>query len=368
MNHILKHTEDLPALAAGRPLRGARITLREIAQIAQVDISTVSRAINDSPLLPRDTKDAILAIAEKLNYFPNSLARGLVSQKSETIGIILPKIFFLQGPFFSQVLSGIEHASVKHGYSILIASATSKGKDKHFPFNLTRARRIDGMLIVNENKHIRNLSALKQEGVPFVFVNRFMADPQAPCVAPDDEGGGRMATAHLVSLGHRHIGVITGSPRVSATQGRLSGYRHALAAAGIAFDPALVERGLFQQGVETGRRGAERLLSLPKPPTAIFAFSDELAMGVMQAARARGARIPEDLAIVGYDNVAFSAHLTPPLTTVAQNPYLIGSSACQLLVDLLEGRRPAKVNHLVPVRLVVRESCGSKLVAPAVGR
>lgn len=365
MNHILKQLDDTPPDVTGRPLRGQRITLREIAQIAQVDISTVSRAINDSPLLPRETKDMILAIAEKLNYFPNSLARGLVSQKSETIGIILPKIFFLQGPFFSQVLSGIEHASVKRGYSILIASATSKTKDKHFPFNLTRARRIDGMLIVNENKNIRNLTALKQEGVPFVFVNRFTADPQAPCVAPDDEGGGRMATAHLVGLGHRRIGVITGSPRVSATQGRLDGYRHALAAAGISFDPALVERGLFQQGVETGRRGAERLLALANPPTAIFAFSDELAMGVMQAARARGVRIPEDLAVVGYDNVAFSAHLSPPLTTVAQNPYAIGTTACELLVSLLEGRRPPKVNHLIPVRLVVRESCGSKLKTQA---
>ena len=360
MNHILKQIDNLAAPAA-RPLRGPRVTLREIAQIAQVDISTVSRAINDSPLLPRETKDMILEIAEKLNYFPNSLARGLVSQKSETIGIILPKIFFLQGPFFSQVLSGIEHSSVRHGYSILIASATSKTRDKHFPFNLTRARRIDGMLIVNENKNIRNLTALKQEGVPFVFVNRFMADPQAPCVAPDDEGGGRMATDHLVGLGHRRIGVITGSPRVSATQGRLDGYRHALAAAGIALDPALVERGLFQQGVETGRRGAEKLLALEQPPTAIFAFSDELAMGVMQAARARGLRIPEDLAVVGYDNVAFSAHLSPALTTVAQNPYLIGTTACELLVELLEGRRPQKVNHLIPVRLVVRDSCGSKL-------
>ena len=162
-----------------------------------MNISTVSRAINDSPLLPKDTKEMILAIAEQLNYFPNSFARGLVSQKSETLGIILPKIFFLQGPFFSQVLSGIEHVSVKNGYNILIASATSKAKDKLFPFNLTRARRIDGMLIINENKNIQNLAALKQEGVPFVLVNRYIDDPQAPCVAPDDERGGRLATEHL---------------------------------------------------------------------------------------------------------------------------------------------------------------------------
>ncbi|MFH0880368.1 MAG: LacI family DNA-binding transcriptional regulator, partial [Lentisphaerota bacterium] len=167
----------------------SRVTLKEIAEIARVNISTVSRAVNDSPLIPKDTKEMILAIADRMNYCPNSLARGLASQKSETLGIILPKIFFLQGPFFSQVLSGIEHISVKNGYNIMIASATSKVKDKFFPFNLTRARRIDGMLIINENKKIQNLAALKREGVPFVLVNRYLDDPEAPCVAADDEQG-----------------------------------------------------------------------------------------------------------------------------------------------------------------------------------
>ena len=342
-----------------------RPTLKEIARIARVNTSTVSRAINDSPLLPRETKDMILAIAEKLNYFPNSLARGLVSRKSETLGIILPKIFFLQGPFFSQVLSGIEHVSVKHGYSILIASATSKTADRHFPFNLTRARRIDGMLIINENRRIRNLDALKQEGVPFVLVNRFLADPDAPCVAADDAGGGKVATEHLLALGHRRIGVVTGSPRVAATLDRLDGYRQALDAHDVPYDSDLVEAGLFQEGIETGSRCAERLLSLPNPPSAIFAFSDELAMGVIQAARARGLRLPEDLAVIGYDNVTFSAHLNPPLTTVAQNPYAIGSTACRMLVDMLEGRKPEQMNVLIPVRLVVRDSCGSNLSQPA---
>ncbi len=336
-----------------------RPTLREIARIARVDISTVSRAVNDSPLITKETKEMILAIAERIHYIPNSLARGLASRKSETLGIILPKIFFLQGPFFSQVLSGIEHASVKYGYNILIASATSKSKDRLFPFNLTRARRIDGMLIINENKNIRMLPELKREGVPFVLVNRFLQDPSVPCVAPDDVQGGRLATEHLLGLGHRRIGVVTGSPRVSATQGRLDGYRKALEARGVPFDPRLVTQGLFQEGIETGSRCAHALLSLEDRPTAIFAFSDELAMGVMQAARERDLRIPADLSLVGYDNVAFSGHLHPPLTTVAQNPYAIGEAACSMLVDLLNGQPPAQANVLVPVRLVARESCAS---------
>ncbi len=344
---------------SGRP------TLREIARIARVDISTVSRAINDSPLITKNTKEMILAIAERINYIPNSLARGLASRRSETLGIILPKIFFLQGPFFSQVLSGIEHVSVKNGYNILIASATSRGADRLFPFNLTRARRVDGMLIINENKKIQNLGALKREGVPFVLVNRYLVDPRAPCVAADDVQGGRLATEHLLRLGHRRIGVVTGSSRVSATHGRLEGYKAALAAADVPFNPEWVGQGLFQEGIETGSRCAERLLALEERPTAIFAFSDELAMGVMQAARGLGLRIPEDLAVVGYDNVSYSAHFHPPLTTVAQNPYLIGSTACRMLIDLLNGARMERVNVLIPVRLVIRESCGSGQKAAA---
>ncbi len=360
-------TEKPVVAAPVRPAGGrTRITLKEIANIARVNISTVSRAINDSPLLPKDTKEMILAIADRMNYFPNSLARGLVSQKSEALGIILPKIFFLQGPFFSQVLSGIEHESVKNGYNILIASATSKAKDRLFPFNLTRARRIDGMLIINENKKVRNLSMLKKEGVPFVLVNRYIDDPKVPCVANDDVQGGRLATDHLVRLGHRRIGVITGSSRVSATHGRLEGYKAALSGAGIEFDRRLVGAGLFQQGIETGSRCAEQFFAMEEPPTAIFAFSDELAMGVMQAARNRGLRIPEDLAVIGYDNVAYSAHLNPPLTTVAQNPYAIGSTACRMVVDMLNGVKLENPNVLVPVRLIVRDSCGSKLTRSAV--
>lgn len=344
-----------------------RVTLKEIASLAKVNISTVSRALNDSPLLPSETKEMILAIAERLNYFPNSFARGLVSQKSETLGIILPKIFFLQGPFFSQVLSGIEDVSVRNGYNILIASATGRIRHKHFPFNLTRARRIDGMLLVNEYQRVSNLAALKKENFPFVFVNRHIDDPDVYCVAADNVQGGRLATDHLAGLGHRRIGAITGSANLASTHARLEGYRRVLEERGIDFDPALVAEGLFEQGIDTGRQAAERLLAAPNPPTAIFAFSDELAVGAMQAAKARGVRIPDDLAVVGFDNIEYSAHVNPPLTTIAQDPYRIGSASCQMLIDRLAGRPLASPHVLIPVELIVRESCGSERtgIAPA---
>jgi DNA-binding LacI/PurR family transcriptional regulator len=302
----------------------------------------------------------IMAIAERVNYIPNSLARGLVSQKSDTLGIILPKIFFLQGPFFSQVLSGVEHVSVDNGYNILIASATGKVRDKQFPFNLTRARRIDGMLIINEYQRISNLPALKDERFPFVFVNRYIKDPTVNCVASDNVEGGRLATSHLIGLGHTRIGIATGGFNLAPTHARLAGYRRALEENNIPFDESLVQEGLFEKGIETGLVCGEKLLSMQSPPSAIFAFSDELAIGVMQAARNRGLRMPDDLAVVGYDNISYSAHLNPPLTTISQNAFAIGQTACQLLLDKLSGKKVENNNILIPVELVVRESCGSR--------
>ena len=334
-------------------------TLKDIARIAGVDVSTVSRAVNNSPLISAEIKERVLAIAERLNYIPNSLGRGLVSQRNETLGIILPKIDFLQGPFFSKVLSGIEQVSVENGYNILIASAMSKTRDKHFPFNLTRARRIDGMLVINEYQVIRDLAALKEENFPLVFVNRKINDPEIHCVSSDNAQGGRLAAAHLIGLGHRRIGVVTGKFNLASTHERLEGHKGALEQHGIPFNEELVREGLFELGIESGQRCGEALLALSDRPTAIFAFSDELAIGVMQAARARGLRIPEDLAIVGYDNMEYSAHLSPRLTTIAQSPHTIGSAACRMLVDILNGRQAEENKILIPVKLVIRDSCGS---------
>jgi len=351
---------NLPTPVPSPVLRSGafRPTLKEIASIAKVDISTVSRAINDSPLITRETKATVLAIAERMNYFPNSLARGLVNQKSETLGIILPTISFLQGPFFSQLLAGLEQASIESGYNILIASATHRDRDKHFPFNLTRARRIDGMLIMNEQHKIGNLPALKKEKFPFVFMNRDIDDSEVYCVAMDNVQGGRLATQHLLDLGHTRIGFVTGNADMAVTQARREGIRQALEAHGMILDEEMVVEGLFENGIDTGAQCAMRLLKAKRRPTAIFAFSDELAIGVMQTARNLGMRMPEDLAIVGYDNIEYGAHLNPPLTTISQDPFAIGATSCRMLIEMLNGKMPENRHVKIPVKLVVRNSSG----------
>jgi len=336
----------------------SRATLREIARRVDMDISTVSRALSGSPRVARKTKEEILSVAKQMDYFPNSMARGLVSRKSETIGLILPQIFSLQGPFFSQILGSIEQTAVQNGYNLLIAS--EKTGDRQFPFNLLRARRIDGLLIHNDLQQIPHLAELKREKSPFVLVNRQDPDAQTHWVSTDDVHGAELATKHLMDLGHRRIGVVAGSLQTASSTGRLEGYWAALKEQGLAYEEGLVQEGLFERGIETGWRGAEKLFAMKKPPTAIFAFSDELAVGVMQAARERGLQIPKDVALVGYDNIEYSAHLHPALTTVSQDPRAIGATSCQMLIDLLRGKSVEERQVRIPVKLIVRDSCGSK--------
>jgi DNA-binding LacI/PurR family transcriptional regulator len=336
-------------------------TIKEIAKIANVDKSTVSRALNDSPLIPAQTKEKIISIARELNYTPNSLARGLVSHKSETLGIILPEIFFLQGPFFSEVLKGIEQISIKNGYNILIASETGKAKDNIFPFNLIRAKKIDGMLMINEQYRIKNLPQLKKEKFPFIVLNRYIKDPDINCVSSDNIQGGFLAANHLIKMGHRRIAAITGSLKLAASHERLEGYRLALLEGNIPYDKNIIKEGLFEKSVESGIECTTQLLENGPPPTAIFAFSDEIAMGVIQTVRSKGLRVPEDIAVVGYDNIEYSAHLNPPLTTISQHPFTIGATSCQMLLDILNEKKPSENHVRVPVNLIVRESCGYNL-------
>ena len=216
------------------------------------------------------------------------------------------------------------------------------------------------MLIINEQQRISNLIALKKERFPFVFINRYIKDQDINCVASNNVQGGKIATEHLIEKGHKRIGIITGSFEMAASHERFEGYRNALKEKELVFDKSLMQEGMFEQGIETGTDCAMKLLEHEEPPTAIFAFSDEIAIGAMQAVKNKGLKIPDDIAIIGYDNIEYSAHLTPPLTTISQDPFTIGYESCQMLIDELCDRKPAK-NHLqIPVKLVVRDSCGTE--------
>ena len=341
--------------------RQRRPTLRQIAALASVDTSTVSRAINNSPLITKRTKDMVLAIAERLKYMPagNRCACGGV--ESRTLGVVLATIRCLQDPFFGQVLAAIERVAADNGYRLLIATGEARQQDGRFPFDLECRRRIEGALLMADDPLAINLAGIRDRGVPFAFVNRRVTRTDCPCVASDPTHASRLAAEHLISLGHRRIGLVAGDPVPGSANECVEGYKAALAAAGLPSPATLVRKGPLGQGLMTGSMAGDYLLSMPIPPTAVVACSEDVAMGVIQSAQRRGIRMPGELEVVCIEDGSRSGQGSPPVTTVAPDPDAIGSAACQLLIDGLSGRAIDPGPRLIPARLVARRNSGTAM-------
>lgn len=335
------------------------VVLKDIAKKAKVDISTVSRALNNSPLLKEETKREILAIAEELGYYPDALARGLASKKSYNIGLILPDMTALQGPFYIEVLRGIEQKVDESGYNLLLTTIKDKEKTEVTYLPLIKGRRMDGFLLINEYVTIEELDFLAKEDIAFVLLDRFFKEPQVNCVTSDNVGGAKSAVGYLADLGHKKIAFITGEKRFSSSRDRIKGYLQALKEKNLPFHESLVIEGSFVNGVASGHSCATELFTRRPLPTAVFAGSDEIAMGVFQAAADKRLRIPRDISVIGFDDAQFAAHLTPSLTTVKQYSYEIGFYACGMLMKLLN-KVPLETNKIkVPTELLIRNSCSS---------
>ncbi len=335
------------------------VLLKDVAKKAKVDISTVSRALSNSPLLKEETKRQIIALAEELGYYPDALARGLASKRSQNIGLVLPDMVTLQGPFYVEVLRGVEQRADENGYNLLLTAVKDKEKSKTY-LPLIKGRRMDGFLLINEHVTIEELNFLIKEDIAFVLLDRFSKEPKVNCVASDNVGGAKSAVNHLVSLGHRKIGFITGQRMFFASRERIKGYIQALKENKIPLNESLIVEGSFQNGVTSGYTCAMELLSRTPRPTAIFAGNDEISMGVFQAVRDVDLRVPKDISVVGFDDAQFAPHLTPPLTTVKQYGYEIGYQSCEMLINILN-KNPIETNKIrVPTELIIRDSCRSR--------
>ncbi len=335
------------------------VLLKDVARKAKVDISTVSRALTNSPLLKEETKRQILALAEELGYYPDALARGLASKKSHNIGLVLPDMTALQGPFYTEVLRGVEQKADESGYNLLLTTIKDKERSRIY-LPLIKGRKMDGFLLINEYITIDELNFLVKEDVAFVLLDRFFKEPKVNCVASDNVGGAKSVVNYLAGLGHKKIGFITGQKVFSASRDRIRGYIHALKENKIPLNESLVLEGSFQNGVTSGYTCAMELLSGAPRPTAIFAGNDEIAMGVFQAVRDTDLKVPKDISVVGFDDAQFASHLTPPLTTVKQYGYEIGYQSCEMLINVLN-KNPIETNKIrVPTELIIRDSCRSR--------
>ena len=334
---------------------GAPATIKRVARLAGVSIKTVSRVINGASYVSEETRRRVTRAIQRLNYRPNALARGLVTGRSRSIGLIIADIV---NPFFPPLVRAVEDVAAARGYTVVLCDTDEDPAREHAAISVLLEKKVDGLVLCASRVTAGVLRAVADSGVPLAVVNRTLAHPRAIEIITDGVAGGRLATGHLLGLGHTRIAYLSG-PRASfSNRNRLRGYREALAARGIGFDPALVVGGV--PSLAAGSEAMAALLDVTPPPTGLFAFDDLMALGALEELGRRRLRVPKDMAIVGYDNIDLAGFTHPPLTTIEQPGVEMGRLAASLLLDLIEtGSVPRPRTRTLVPELIVRLSCGS---------
>ncbi len=328
-------------------------TLKELAARARVHPSTISRVVNRDPGLriAPVTRARIEALLRETEYRPNGVARGLKLRKTLVFAVVIPDI---TNPFFGALFRGIEDGAAPRGYQVLLCNTDGSPERQRAHLHSLLARRVDGVILASAILKDPDVRWLRHQRVPYVLVNRFSDEGLDPFVGSDDVTGARLATEHLIGLGHVRIGHLAGQSTVSTGVLRRRGFQAAMTDAGLQVRPELqVESGFVEEG---GMRAMERLLALRKPPTAVFAVTDMVAVGAYGVARRLGMNVPEDLAIVGYNDIPLAGRLIPGLTTVHVPIHDFGSAAADLLLDEIDGGQLEPERVLYAPQLVVRGS------------
>lgn len=331
------------------------VTIAEIAQIAGVSVSTVSRALSNSDYpLKEETRSRILKLAEEMGYMPNLVARSLRTEQTRTIGIIADNI---ASTFTHLMIRGIQDNLKQSRYASIIINTERHVETEIQALRDLLGRSIDGVLLV-ESFLQRDGQMPDLAGKPFVFVHRLFNSGVGNCVMVDERYGTQLALDHLIRLGHRRIAHISGPVSWDAAEERLVTYRETLDKAGLGYDETIVREGDWQ--LESGYAAAKSLLAMRDRPTAIFAANDAMAIGTIYAIQDAGLRVPEDVALVGYDNLDAAWMIRPNLTTVTMPCYDMGQAAAKFLVNLLDD--PSLPDEQIKVRgeLIIRESCGAR--------
>jgi LacI family transcriptional regulator len=332
---------------------GTSPTIRDVARRSGVSPMTVSRVVTGSARVNPDTRQRVEAAIADLGYVPNHLARGLSRQKTGALALIVPDF---ADPFFTLILRGAEDVARRAGYRVILCNTDGDVEREDAYLEDMVAHRVEGLLIAPVSDRSRNnLRRLGPHRVPFVLVDRAIPGIEADVVQGDSVDGARQITAHLIALGRRRIGHITESQDVSTARDRLRGYTDALEAAGLPFGPTLVAEAPAAN-IAGGETAARALLGCDPRPDAIFAVNNLAAVGAVRAIRDQGLRIPEDIAVVCFDDIELAAMLCPFLTVMAQPAETFGTLAAQLLLERIGGRAPERRRRVVlPADLIVRE-------------
>jgi DNA-binding LacI/PurR family transcriptional regulator len=344
-------------------------TIEDVAKHARVSIATVSRVLNGSAGVGDETRKRVEAAIAALDYRPNPAARSLRSNRSRIIGLLISDI---QNPFFAALIRGVEDEALRHEYSLILCNSDESPQREQQYLEVLYLERVAGIIVVPTREQLAQdiRKRYRDRGIPIVTVDRRVKDQDIDAVLSDNVLGGHEAVAHLIANGYRRIGAVTGPQAVTTGRERLEGYRKALHEAGIPLDPALERSGAFT--VASGRELTEQLLDLTPPPDAIFAGNNLLTLGALHAIHDRDLKVPDDIALVGYDDIPWAELGTISLTTVTQPVYELGSTAALRLFqrmttppDQIQGRREI----ILAPTLRVRGSSGPRgnLAAAAAG-
>ena len=329
-------------------------TIKDVAREAGVSVATVSRVFNNSAVVSEATRRVVRAVAERLNYWPNGAARSLSTNRTQAIGVMLPDLF---GEFYSEILRGMDWTARKAGLHLLVSSSHADADELVSGLRTTRGR-IDGLIVMAPDIDARAAIRATARDLPMVLIDPGSGFDGCDTLAIANQAGASAIVRHLAGLGHRYVATITGPPRNADARQRLEGYRATLRAVGAGHPAGFEIPGDFTE--PSGYAAAARLLALDPRPTAVFAANDYMAIGVLGALSDAGVRVPEDIAVVGFDDIAMARYLNPPLTTVHVDAYRLGERAVELLLENPRSRAARRALHeVLPTTLVVRSSCGS---------
>lgn len=325
-------------------------TIRDIATLAKVSIATVSAVINSSAYVSPPLKRRVTKALKELDYFPNEIARSLRIKRTKSLGVVIPDI---TNPFFTSVVRGIEDVANKFGYTVILCNSDEDhGKEKLY-INMLRSKHIDGLLLAAAGIDIKYPENPK---FPIIYINRIPLNPNVDSVIVNNFRGAYEATRYLIQLGHTRIAMVSGIPGLFTTIERLRGYKEAMVSAGLP-----VVKGFLKQGdgrLASGYEKGKELLKLEKKPTAIFVTNNLMTLGVMKAIDELHLLCPEDVSIVGFDEVEWTDVFHPKLTTVAQPAYEMGKQSAELLISRIEGEATKRVKRIIlEPTLKIRESC-----------
>ena len=336
-----------------------RKTLKDVAKKAGVSTAVASRALGSYGYVSKEAREKVLKVAEKIGYQPDAIARSLMTQKTHTIGIIISDITTL---FFTSAVRGIEDVARRDGYNVILCNSDENLQKETEYLKVIYEKKVDGLIISMSAKTNSYLKKLIRGGLPVVLLDRGPKEIKATKVIIDNVSGAYEAVNHLIKLGRRRIGVINGIAGVTTSDERFEGYKRALKDNDILVDPELVKYGEFK--MEKTRQVTRQFIEMTHPPDALFVTNEVMTTGALLALNENNVRIPEEIAIVGFDDPVWAPLMKPPLTAVRQPSYSVGTIACQTLLQIInkgDRERTSEEEIVLKPKLITRESCGEKL-------